>query len=139
MVWGAPMLWITITAPRMVEIFREFGAPQEPLTATALRLGNALASPLGLVGLVVFLPLTCLAVASLALAPRPARAGKARWQAVTLVLVGSVVGAVALWTAYTAAVWTTMSKISDRLAQQPAPTAPPPNAPAAPAAPAAAP
>ncbi|MBY0307357.1 MAG: hypothetical protein K2Q09_01310, partial [Phycisphaerales bacterium] len=55
LVWGAPMLWITITAPRMVEIFREFGAPQEPLTATALRLGNALASPLGLVGLVVFL------------------------------------------------------------------------------------
>jgi hypothetical protein len=134
-IWCVPMAIIALTGAKFAEIFKEFGLKVGAVERIALQLALLLASPMGLVFMLVLLPVLCFAVAALILPARTASAAAseqpARWPLVVIAVIGSVMGSAALWITFMMLMSLSMSTVVDKLNQQP-PAAPAANTPAAP-------
>lgn len=121
LIWCTPLLIMALTGQKFVEIFKEFGVKLSSAVLLALQVGGLMGSPLGFAFMLLALPALCFAVSALILPPRPALGTpqRARWPLVVIAIVGSLVGAVALWLIYTAIMAQAMLPIIDKLQKSP--------------------
>ncbi len=119
--WGAPLGYIALVGPRMGEIFKEFGVRLNAGDVATIQVSSLLASPLGLLFLLVALPALALAVAAIILPPRRASPvpERARWPYVIITVVVSSIFAVAVTVVFSSLLGTTMLSTVEKLQAKP--------------------
>ena len=125
LLWCAPLITIELTAPKFMEIFREFGVKLTGGVVLALQIGGWMGSPLGMAFMLLALPALAFATAALILPPRIASSApqRSRWPLVVISIVCSLAGAIAVWILYSAVLAQAMLPIIDKLQKSPPPAA----------------
>ncbi|MDP1663305.1 MAG: hypothetical protein Q8L55_15440 [Phycisphaerales bacterium] len=119
--WGAPLGYIAWVGPKMGDVFKEFGVKLSAGDIAVIQVSSLLASPLGLLFLLVALPALALAVAAMILPPRRTSLvpERARWPYVIITVVVSSIFAVAVPVVFSSLMGTTMLSIVEKLQATP--------------------